>query len=48
MNEQALEKYLEEMEEFRKRIGEKEDISLELLIKAGICNEQGKLEPEYR
>lgn len=49
MSEKEIEDLLKAMEKYKKKIIEyKEEDSLKLLVKAGICDSKGNLEPQYR
>ena len=48
MSEKNLEKYLKKMQDYRKKVAKDKELSLKLLVNAGICNSNGKLEIQYR
>ncbi len=48
MNDKELNNYIDEMKKYREKIKADKKLSLELLVKAGICNSKGQLQPVYR
>ena len=48
MSEKEIQKYVEEMKKFAKSKSRSKKNVLEFLVKAGICDNEGQLKPQYR
>jgi len=48
MDEKESKKIIEEMKKATKKVTRSKKASLEFLVKAGICSEDGKLREQYR
>lgn len=48
MNDTELQNYLDSMKKFKDKIKADKKLSLDLLVRAGICDKEGQLETVYR
>lgn len=48
MNEKEINEYIEKMKKYKEKVKAEKELSLELLVKAGIYDPKGQLEPVYR
>ena len=48
MSEKEIQKYIEKMKRFTKTTSKSKKNALEFLVKAGICDSNGQLKPQYR